>query len=351
MRNIHFLLLTATLLVFTACNGGGNDGPAPVTNNIMEDIAANYNTIIQNMELVTDINDYPSVEGKYTFYDLDQGVTVEDSTSDVWDIAFGGTTLLANTAHGGGIQVVNEAYANLENAPESGYESSNASWYIYTGEAPNLPKHAVLPNTNATVVIKTPNGSYAKMEILSYYQGNPDITSAEFANLMTRPAAGYFSFNYILQEAETTELFHIDRYTFVDLEKGELVQDSTSSQWDVAFNATNIIANTGKGGGILSLNTPYADVDEAPVEGYTALDASWYTYTMNNTPPHAILPKDNYTLVVKTPEGTYAKFRIISYYKGNPDVNSTNFINFIRPADRHYTIEYAHQGDGSRFFE
>lgn len=45
-------------------------------------------------------------------------------------------------------------------------------------------------------------------------------------------------------------------------------------------------------------------------------------------------------------------FRVISYYnKGNPDVNSQNFINFIRSAARHYTIEYALQKDGSRFFE
>ena len=61
--------------------------------------------------------------------------------------------------------------------------------------------------------------------------------------------------------------------------------------------------------------------------------------------------KENYTLTVKTPDDLYAKFRVISYYKGNPDVNSQNFINFIRPADRHYTIEYALQKDGSRFFE
>ena len=351
MKNLSLFSLLSGLLLLSACVGESTDGPALVTNSVIEDIAANYNTIIENMELVTDINDYPGQEGKYTFYDLDQGVTISDSSSDVWDIAFSGTTLLANTEYGGGIQVIQTTYSEVENAPESGFEATNASWYIYTGEAPNLPKHAVLPNSNATIIIKTPTGNYAKMEIISYYEGNPDVTSAEFANFMTRPAAGYFSFNYVLQESESTQLFHVDSYTFLDLDTGSIVEDSLSSQWDIGFNATNIIANTGYNGGLQPLNTAYNLVDEAPLEGYGSMDASWYTYTMNNTPPHAILPKENYTLTVKTPDDLYAKFRVISYYKGNPDVNSQNFINFIRPADRHYTIEYALQKDGSRFFE
>ena len=351
MKNLSLFSLLSGLLLLSACVGDGTDGPAPVTNSVIEDIAANYNTIIENMELVTDINDYPGQEGKYTFYDLDQGITIADSSSDVGDIAFSGTTLLANSAHGGGIQVIQTSYSEVENAPESGFEATNASWYIYTGEAPNLPKHAVLPNSNATVIIKTPTGKYAKMEIISYYEGNPDVTTAEFANYMTRPADGYFSFNYVLQESESTQLYHVDSYTFLDLDTGSIVEDSLSSQWDIGFNATNIIANTGHNGGIQPLNTAYNLVDEAPLEGYGSMDAAWYTYTMNNTPPHAILPKENYTLTVKTPDNLYAKFRVISYYKGNQDVNSQNFINFIRPADRHYTIEYALQKDGSRFFE
>lgn len=351
MKNLSLLSFLVGLLILSACMSNGNDGPAPVTNSIIEDIPANYNTITENREPVTDINDYPGQEGKYTFYDLDQGATVADSSSDMWDIAFSGTTLLANTAHGGGIQVIQTAYSEVENAPETGYEESNATWYIYTGEAPNLPKHAVLPNSNASIIIKTPTGNYAKMEILSYYEGNPDVTSAEFANFMTRPAAGYFTFNYVLQASESTQLYHVDSYTFLDLDTGTIVEDTLSSQWDIGFNATNIIANTGHNGGIQPLNTAFNLVDEAPLEGYINMDAAWYTYTMNNIPPHAVLPKENYTLTVKTPDELYAKFRVISYYKGNPDVSSQNFINFIRPADRHYTIEYGLQKDGSRFFE
>ena len=94
-----------------------------------------YNTIIENKEPVGDINDYPDQAGKYTFYDLDQGATVADSSSDLWDIAFGGTTLLANAEHGGGIQVIQSTYSEVKNAPEMGFSDTNASWYVYTGEA------------------------------------------------------------------------------------------------------------------------------------------------------------------------------------------------------------------------
>lgn len=351
MKKLPLLSLFTGLFLMSACVGGGTDSPAPVINSVIEDIPANYNTIIENKEPVEDINDYPDQTGKYTFYDLDQGATVADSSSDLWDIAFGGTTLLANAAHGGGIQVIQSTYSEVENAPETGFSDTNASWYVYTGEAPNLPKHAVLPKSDATIIIKTPTGNYAKMEILSYYEGNPDVTSAEFANFMTRPSSGYFSFNYILQGAESAQLYHVDSYTFLDLSTESIVEDTMSSQWDIGFNATNIIANTGHNGGLQPLNIAFNLVDEAPLEGYVSLEASWYTYTMNNTPPHAVLPKENYTLTVKTPDELYAKFRVISYYKGNPDVNSQNFINFIRPAARHYTIEYGLQKDGSRFFE
>ena len=54
---------------------------------------------------------------------MDQGVTVADSSSDVWDIAFGGTTLLANTAHGGGIQVIQTVYSEVDNALKQAMKS------------------------------------------------------------------------------------------------------------------------------------------------------------------------------------------------------------------------------------
>lgn len=70
-------------------------------------------------------------------------------------------------------------------------------------------------------------------------------------------------------------------------------------------------------------------------------------YTGNEgTPPHTVLPKENKTFVIKTGDGQYyAKLRILSYYKGNPQISDET------PEDsRYYTFEYSIQLDGSREF-
>lgn len=352
LRNLA-LLLTVFSLTFTACEDTGNKGPAPIEALIAENVPANINTIFATPDSVSNIEGNTENSPGYTFYDLDLGTTVQDSLSADWDIAFGETTILANSGNGGGIQLLDQTYASVETAPTSGFEDSNSNWYTYTGEAPNGPQHAIIANDHQTLVILTPDGKYAKVQILSYYEDDPDTDSPEFANFMTRPASKYFTFNYTIQNDGSAQLYHEDRFTFYDLDEAEIVEDSLSSQWDLGFNATTIIANSGNNGGVQILNIAFADLDEAPIEGYTALNTSWYTYTGEapSGPKHAILPNDGQTLVVQTPGGKYAKVRIISYYQGNPDVNSQNFINFIRPASRYYTFEYAVQTDGSRFFE
>lgn len=336
---------------FFACEDSGSNGPAPVEGQVVEDIPANFNTISEFT--ASDVQDNPENKENYTFFDFETGATVSDSLSADWDIGFSKTTILANSGNGGGIQLVESTYADIDEAPTSGFEANNSSWFTYTGEAPNGPKHAILPNEDETLLIKTSAGNYAKVRMISYYKGNPDTDSAEFESLQTRPASEYFTFKYALQNAESTQLYHEDSFTYYDIETRELVTDSLSSQWDIGLNATTIIANTENGGGIQSLNATYADVDEAPVSGYGESVTDWYLYTGEapTGPKHAVLPKDNFTIVLKTADDIYAKIRIISYYKGNPNTSSEDFINFIRPEDRHYTFEFAVQTDGSTSFE
>ncbi len=351
---LNTLFATCTLALFTACSDTGNNGPKLVEAKIAENIAANINPLIWSRTPITNLEGDTGASSGYTFYDLNTGSVVDDTLSADWDIAFGGTTILANSGNGGGVQLVQTAYADVETAPESGFEANNATWYTYTGEAPSGPKHAILANENETLIVKTPDGNYAKVEILSYYEGNPDTDSPEFANLQTRPASKHFTFNYTLQTNETTQLTHEDGFVFFDFETGEMVEDSLSSQWDIGLNGTDIIANTGNGGGIQELNIAFADLDEAPTSGYVAINKTWYNYTGEapSGPKHAILPKDGITLVLKTPNDLYAKFRVVSYYKDNPDVTSQAFMNIgTRPASRYYTIEYGVQTDGSTKFE
>lgn len=352
IRTNILLVSAVALFLFTACSDSGNDGPAPVEAKIASDIPANVNTVFSPASPVADVEGDTETSSGYTFYDLNTGSIIDDSLSADWDIAFGGTTILANSGNGGGIQLLQTAYADVQTAPDAGFEASNGTWYTYTGEAPVGPKHAVIANENETLIVKTSDGNYAKVEILSYYEGNPDTNTPEFANFMTRPSSKYFTFNYTIQNNGSTKLFHEDTITYFDFSTGEIIEDASSSQWDIGFQATSVFGNSENGGGVQALNTDFSAVTEAPIEGYVGTNKTWYTYTAGNVPTNAILPTDGVTLVFKTADDEYAKVRIISYYKGNPDVTSQEFINIgTRPASRYYTFEYAIQTDGSRFFE
>lgn len=179
------LILTLTLTMgFFACKDSGNDGPAVV-----------------EVQTATDVPGNTENNPGYTFFDLEAGTIVADSSSSQWDIAFSNTTILANSGNGGGILTLNAAFETVTEAPTEGFanETEAGAWYNYTGEAPSGPQHAILAIDGVTLIVKTPEGKYAKVKILSYYQGNPDTSTDEFANFMTRPASPYFTFEYGLQ--------------------------------------------------------------------------------------------------------------------------------------------------------
>lgn len=342
-------MFSLLVLLLTGCDDTGTGGVTPVDAQRVSDLPANINTIFSPAAPDADVPGDTQSDPGYTFYDLDAGRIVEDSLSDDWDIAFGSTTILANSGEGGGIQLVSSPYADVMEAPADGYTPENNSWYTYVSAM-----FAVFPNDNETLVVRTPDGNYAKIQILSYYEGNPDTQSDEFMNPATRPASRYFTFNYTLQRDGSRELFHLDRFTYYDLDAMQVVEDSASSAWDIAFNATTIIGNADNNGGIQGLNIPFADLDEAPEAGYVAENRSWYTYTGQapSGPQLAVLPKEGYSIVVQTPDNRYAKVRILNYYEGNPDLGSQEFANIAtRPASRYYTFDFALQTDGSRFFE
>jgi hypothetical protein len=145
-----------------------------------------------------------------------QVVLNSDSATTKWDIGFRGTTLILN----GGVsgpgqtqgQIVSGIFDELTEAPADGYNSDNATtkvivgsggWYNYTGTT-SVPNHAILTIAGKIIVVRTSDGKYAKLEIISYYKGNPDTTTAAFADLATRPASRFFTFRFIYQPDGTT---------------------------------------------------------------------------------------------------------------------------------------------------
>lgn len=150
---------------------------------------------------------------------------------------------------------------------------------------------------------------------------------------------------------------------YYSLRENTLVQDSASTEWDVAFSRTTIYTNSGSSGpgdgGAIVLDQSFEATTMAPSEGYaidtsstnlaipTGSDNGWYHY---NPSTHIITPIEGKTIVIRTADGEqYAKINILSYYKGNPNLSSDEFNN--NPDDYpsgYYTFEYAIQLNGSR---
>ncbi|HPM31480.1 MAG TPA: HmuY family protein [Chryseolinea sp.] len=167
---------------------------------------------------VTDLN---SVSAKnYTLFSFATGATVanSDSASAKWDIGFRGTTIILNSGISGpgnaAGQTVTGIFEEIVEAPADGYAVDGTTkaivgsggWYTYTGEAPTGPKHAILPNAGKILILKTADGKFVKVEMISYYLGNPNTTTATFADLATRPASRYYTFRFIYQPDGTANL-------------------------------------------------------------------------------------------------------------------------------------------------
>ena len=135
-------------------------------------------------------------------------------TTDNWDIAFRGTTILVNggapigiadepTRTGmGGIAIVNGIFSDVNSIPTTFTQDapstyaiptgSNNGWYSY-----NAATNIISPIAGKVFVVKTYNGKYAKFEILSYYKdapANPDATSL----------SRYYKIKFVYQPNSTT---------------------------------------------------------------------------------------------------------------------------------------------------
>ncbi len=150
------------------------------------------------------------------------------------------------------------------------------------------------------------------------------------------------------------------RFSFA---KGDIVSDNT---WDVAFRGTTILVNGGAAIGIaeepqrtgdaaISIVTGiFEEIKEVPDRSLFIQDApnkyavptgsgqGWYNY---NPMINLLTPIAGKVFVVRTHDGKYAKFEILSYYKNapaNPDTTDESIF-------RYYTFRYIYQPKGTTF--
>ena len=117
-----------------------------------------------------------------------------------------------------------------------------------------------------------------------------------------------------------------DRWRYVNLARGTVVEDPSGTEWDLAFRRFEARMNGGDGfpgvGGVLDLGAVSLDsVLRLPIEGYVGMTAvgrdtsqtlleDWYSYSFTS---HVLQAKDR-TLGVRTATGRHAALRFLSYY-------------------------------------
>ncbi len=140
-------------------------------------------------------------KGVFTFFRLSDSsiVSNSDSASTKWDIGIKGSTIIINGGTSGpgqgGAIVYDGIFSDLNSIPDSlsflvdnnPVFAVDRSWYKYDPAA-----MVFTPVPGKIILIRTADGKFAKMEILSYYKGAP-------SNPTVRDESRYYTFRYIYQ--------------------------------------------------------------------------------------------------------------------------------------------------------
>ena len=160
--------------------------------------------------------------------------------------------------------------------------------------------------------------------------------------------------------------FGTGKFTFYSLEKNTIIanSDSATTKWDLAFNGTKILTNSGNSGSGLGgafiqiglfeeLKTISSDsvfkTDNGP-SSYAVTFGSgrgWYTY---DPIKNLVTPLAGRVLVIRTASGKYAKVEIIAYYKGGATLAATAPDAEKISKQRYYTFRYIFQPNGTNNF-
>ena len=155
----------------------------------------------------------PKSAGTTTYYSLvdNKEIPSADAASTKWDIAFSSTKILVNSGTSGpgigGAFVYVGLFDALKTIPaDSNFATDNANaasfaiplgsgkaWYTYDGMTT-----LVSPIAGRVLVIRTANGKFAKIEIISYYKGGVTLPASASVNDKLFKQR-YYTFRYAYQ--------------------------------------------------------------------------------------------------------------------------------------------------------
>lgn len=202
MKTIKLFTLLAIFIGFSSCSNDDNDD-LPLLAIETESISNLYAP--QEADYSTNP---PTYTGEFTKFNFATGLTTSSETD--WDVAFRGTSIIVNGGTSFGATDEPERIGNaaayvatgtmasvdtidtnmLEQDSVNGYVLNN--WYDY-----NPVNHIITPTAGKILVIRTHDGKYAKVEILSYYKDAP--APNEITEEIATNDSRYFTFNYMYQ--------------------------------------------------------------------------------------------------------------------------------------------------------
>lgn len=197
------------LVAFVGCSDDEDDGPNLV--------AIKANTA-SNIPAPQTGGQGEPVGGPFTKFSFETGATTNSETD--WDIAFRGLTIIINggavtgtsdepTRNGNaGIAIESGTFTDVNSADGLTFvqdadgtlavpSGSDNGWYNY-----NPATFTVTPVPGRILIVRTHDGKYAKIEILSYYKDAPTEITPTIAMSDFR----YYTFNYVYNpnEGETS---------------------------------------------------------------------------------------------------------------------------------------------------
>ncbi len=198
MKKRSFILVAALLTGLIACDNTETVEKEPVKAETVRDLPADPITGV-------DASGRPASAGKYTYFSFNNGIIpATDSASNRWDLAFRATTILVNGGTSGpgtaGAVLLDGIFDEISTLPATAQirqdqgadlaipTGSGKGWYSY-----NPANNLIVPIAGKVLIVKTTEGNYAKVEILSYYKGAPATVNT------ATDEARYYTFRYVLQ--------------------------------------------------------------------------------------------------------------------------------------------------------
>jgi hypothetical protein len=193
-----------SFVALTSCSDDATTPAVSVQSRTVRDLPGDPTAPVSTTGTSTTATQPAAGTGKFTLYRLQDSTIVanSDSATNRWDIGFRATTIIVNggavRTGQGGAYIHSGTFDALTTIPESATfatDQSASQLAVPTGSGNgwyNYVNTIISPIPGRVLVVRTGDGKYAKVEVLSYYRGAPATPTAT-------STGRYYTFRYVYQ--------------------------------------------------------------------------------------------------------------------------------------------------------